>query len=127
MARIKAWTLDKNTAEIQTVLNNNPSFVFFRWLNLADDLGAIGALGVSLSPMRSVAADAAYTPLGAPIWLETQTLNGAFNQLMLAQDVGSAIKGAARVDIYMGTGEAAGQLASAQKYPAKVWVLLPKP
>jgi membrane-bound lytic murein transglycosylase A len=76
--------------------------------------------------MRSVAVDPAFTPLGAPVWLDTRTANGTLQQLMLAQDVGSAIKGAARVDIYMGTGDAAGKLASAQKYASKVWLLWPK-
>jgi membrane-bound lytic murein transglycosylase A len=126
MERIKAWASDKDAWSVQTVLNTNPSFVYFKWLDIPADLGPIGAYTVPLSALRSVAVDTAYTPLGAPIWLDTTTLNGAFQQLMLAQDVGSAIKGVARVDIYMGTGEAAGRLASAQKYPARVWVLWPK-
>lgn len=127
MERIKAWATGKDAATVQTVLNTNPSFVFFKWLDIAAELGPVGAYNVPLSPMRSVAVDTVYTPLGVPLWLDTTTANGAMQQLVLAQDVGSAIKGAARVDIYAGTGEAAGRLASAQKYPSKVWVLWPKP
>ncbi len=126
MERIKAWTVGKDAATVQAVLNTNPSFVFFKWLDIPAELGPVGAYNVPLSPMRSVAVDTAYTPLGVPLWLETTTANGALAQLMLAQDVGSAIKGVARVDIYAGTGEAAGKLASVQKYPSKVWLLWPK-
>ena len=126
MERIQAWATSKDAPTVQAVLNSNPSFVFFRWLDIATELGPVGAYAVPLTPMRSVAVDPAYTPLGVPVWLETTTANGALAQLMLAQDVGSAIKGAARVDIFTGTGDAAGRLASAQKYPSKVWVLWPK-
>jgi membrane-bound lytic murein transglycosylase A len=126
MERIKAWTIGKDAATVQAVLNTNPSFVFFKWLDLPSELGPVGALNVPLTEMRSVAVDPAFTPLGAPVWLDTRTANGTLQQLMLAQDVGSAIKGAARVDIYMGTGDAAGKLASAQKYASKVWLLWPK-
>jgi membrane-bound lytic murein transglycosylase A len=127
MDTIKDWAHLHSDAEVQSVLNTNPSFVFFKWLDVPIQQGAIGALGVPLTPMRSVAVDTTHTPLGAPMWLETTTLHGALAQLMVAQDTGGAIKGAGRVDIYTGTGEAAGQLASAQKASAKVWVLLPKP
>jgi membrane-bound lytic murein transglycosylase A len=126
MERIKSWATGKDNATVQAVLNTNPSFVFFRWLDIPADLGPVGAYNVPLTPMRSVAVDTAFTPLGVPLWLDTTTANGAMQQLMLAQDVGSAIKGVARVDLYAGTGDAAGKLASAQKYPSKVWVLWPK-
>jgi membrane-bound lytic murein transglycosylase A len=51
--------------------------------------------------------------------------SGVFNRLMIAQDVGSAIKGPERGDIYFGSGKAAGQLAGVTKHPGKFIVLLP--
>ena len=51
---------------------------------------------------------------------------GAFNRLMMAQDVGSAIKGPERGDIYFGSGDAAGRLAGVTKHLGKFIVLLPK-
>ena len=139
MERIRTWAAGQaaggNVNAIQSVLNTNPSFVFFRWGEdvSADQatVGPVGALGVPLTALRSVAIDPAHTPLGTPIWLETRigagvSSNLPFSQLMLAQDTGSAIKGAARVDIYFGTGDAAGALAGRQKYPSRVWVLWPK-
>ena len=126
MERIRTWAASQSPAKVQQVLNTNPSFVFFKWSDTPPELGAVGALGVPLTPLRSVAVDPAFTPLGTPIWLDTTTANGALSQLMSAQDTGSAIKGAARVDIYFGTGDAAGALAGRQKYPSRVWVLWPK-
>jgi membrane-bound lytic murein transglycosylase A len=127
MERIKEWAKNQPDKTVQTVLNTNPSFVFFKVVNIPHQQGPIGALGVSLTPMRSVAVDTTYIPLGSIIWLETQTINGTLSQLMLAQDTGGAIKGPSRIDIYTGTGEAAGKLASGQKSTAKVWLLSPKP
>jgi membrane-bound lytic murein transglycosylase A len=45
---------------------------------------------------------------------------------MIAQDVGSAIKGVQRGDIFFGTGEAAGAIAGTTKHAARFYVLLPK-
>jgi membrane-bound lytic murein transglycosylase A len=44
---------------------------------------------------------------------------------MIAQDVGSAIKGPERGDIYFGSGEKAGRLAGTTKHPGSFFVLLP--
>jgi len=49
---------------------------------------------------------------------------GSFHRLMIAQDVGSAIKGPERGDIYFGSGDAAGRLAGVTKHPARFIVLL---
>jgi membrane-bound lytic murein transglycosylase A len=45
---------------------------------------------------------------------------------MIAQDVGSAIRGPQRGDIFFGTGEAAGAIAGMTKHAARFYVLLPK-
>ncbi|MEN9912387.1 MAG: hypothetical protein RI956_831 [Pseudomonadota bacterium] len=127
MERIKKWATNQSDKTVQTVLNTNPSFVFFKVVNIPYQYGAVGALGVSLTPMRSIAVDTTYIPLGSLMWVETETIQGTLSQLMLAQDTGGAIKGPSRIDIYTGTGEAAGKLASGQKSAAKVWLLNPKP
>jgi membrane-bound lytic murein transglycosylase A len=46
-------------------------------------------------------------------------------RLMVAQDTGSAIKGAQRADIFFGTGDAAGRTAGAVKDPGRMVVLMP--
>jgi membrane-bound lytic murein transglycosylase A len=45
---------------------------------------------------------------------------------MIGQDVGSAIKGVQRGDIFFGTGEEAGRIAGTTKEAARFFILLPK-
>ena len=108
----------------------NESFVFFRELKASETTGPIGALEIPLTPGRSLAVDAATHNLGAPIYVTAPTLahatrSGGFHRLMIAQDVGSAIKGPERGDIYFGSGREAGDLAGVTKHPGQFFVLLP--
>lgn len=126
MQGIKDWAR-RNPAKLATLLNTNPSYVFFRELpnNLS---GPLGALGVPLSAERSVAIDPRAIPLGAPVWLATTRPNSPepLNRLMLAQDTGGAIRGNVRADFFWGFGEAAGQLAGTMKQKGRIWVFLPR-
>ncbi len=107
------------------LLNVNPSYVFFRKLpNLASQDGPIGAMGRSITTLRSIAVDPDFTPLGAPVWVEKDGA-GAFRRLMVAQDTGGAIKGAQRADIFFGTGASAGDAAGTVKDGGRMLVLLP--
>lgn len=107
------------------LLTFNPSFVFFKKLpDLPAEKGPIGALGRSITPLRSVAVDPDFTPLGAPVWVEKDGRN-PIRSLMIAQDTGGAIKGAQRADIFYGTGRDAGEAAGAVKDGGRMVVLLP--
>jgi len=107
------------------LLNHNPSYVFFRKLDdLPPEMGPIGAMGRSITPMRSVAIDPDYTPLGAPVWVE-KSGQEPINALMVAQDTGGAIKGPQRADIFFGTGVAAGNAAGTVRDGGRMIVLLP--
>jgi membrane-bound lytic murein transglycosylase A len=121
---IRAW-VRRNPAEGLELLRVNPSYVFFRELRgVPADAGPLGAMNRSITPLRTVAVDPAFTPLGAPVWIEK---GGAepMRRLMIAQDTGAAIKGAQRADIFFGTGDAAGALAGEVKDPGRMVVLLP--
>ena len=123
MKEIIAW-LRANPAEAPAVLNANPSKIFFR--ELKGD-GPIGAMGAAVTPFVSVAADPAFIPLGAPLLVET-TLTGPatpFTRLMVAQDTGGAIKGANRIDLFLGPGPEAAAIAGAQSSPARLILLIP--
>lgn len=122
-AAIRAWVL-AHGAQGRAVLWENESYVFFR--DLADvpaDQGPLGAMNRPITAGRSIAVDPAFVPLGSPVWIEK---DGAapMRRLMVAQDTGSAIKGAQRADIFFGTGENAGSAAGAIKDGGRMVVLL---
>lgn len=121
---IKKWLHDNPEAG-RDLMFHNPSFVFFREVHdLPPQEGPLGAMNRSVTPMRSIAVDPAFVPLGAPVWIE---LDGStpVQRLMIAQDTGSAIKGAQRADLFFGTGDAAGRAAGQLRDPGRMVVLLP--
>jgi membrane-bound lytic murein transglycosylase A len=130
MEGLKSW-LREDPKRGQALMQQNASYVFFRELppDEAGD-GPVGAQGVALTPGRSLAVDAAYHKLGTPVFVsapEVPTPNGKpFRRLMIAQDVGSAIRGKQRGDIYWGSGDKAGAIAGVTKHQARFYVLLPK-
>lgn len=129
MQGIRAWLAIGPPGEVTALLRSNASYVFFRVLEgLRPDQGAPGALGVPLTPMRSIAVDPAWVPLGAPLFIATRDpLDGRpLRRLVLAQDVGGAIKGQGRGDLYWGWGDAAGARAGRMYDHAEVFVLLPR-
>ncbi len=121
---IKNW-VRRNPVDGKELLFHNPSYVFFRKLNnLASAAGPLGAMNRSVTPMRSIAIDPVYVPLGAPVWIEKEG-NNPIRRLMVAQDTGSAIKGPQRADIFFGTGDDAGRAAGRLRDPGRLVVLLP--
>jgi membrane-bound lytic murein transglycosylase A len=121
---IRNW-VERNPEKGRELLYHNPSFVFFRRVDeVPSDKGPLGAMNRSITAGRSIAVDPDFTPLGAPVWIEK---NGAhpLRRLMVAQDTGSAIKGAQRADIYYGSGDAAGRLAGKMKDGGRMVVLMP--
>jgi membrane-bound lytic murein transglycosylase A len=122
--RIKRWVRE-NPGPGAELLRHNPSFIFFREVSeVPPDRGPLGAMNRSVTPLRTVAVDPDFVPLGAPVWIE-KAGRDPMNRLMVAQDTGSAIKGPQRADIFFGTGAAAGERAGRVRDPGRVLVLLP--
>ncbi|WP_425514711.1 murein transglycosylase A [Aquisediminimonas sediminicola] len=119
MQGIVAW-LRAHPEEGRAIMNENRSFVFFREVTGA---GPLGALGVQVVGRASVAADPAFIPLGAPLWLwlDRQEASG----LWVAQDTGGAIKGPNRVDTFWGAGIEAEQIAGGMSGRGQAQLLLP--
>jgi membrane-bound lytic murein transglycosylase A len=126
---IRRW-LAENPGSADDVMRTNPSLVFFRQLPpLANpDLGPPGALGVALTPLRSIAVDRQHIPLGSLVYLQTThpVTGQPMNRLMVAQDTGGAIRGVKRADVFWGFGPQAGHDAGLMKAPARMWVLQPR-
>lgn len=126
MQGIKAWAR-QNPEKLREVLDHNPRYIFFRELP-AGLSGPLGALGVPLTARRSIAVDPRHVPLGAPVFLSTTwpLSSRPLNQLVMAQDTGSAIRGAVRADYFWGYGEDAGREAGRMKQALRMWLLLPR-
>ncbi len=130
MGALKRW-LKADPERAKLVLWQNASYVFFRELKDTEAKGPLGAMNAQLTPGRSLAVDTSHHALGLPIYVNGEGMThvdkaGTFNRLMIAQDVGSAIKGPERGDIYFGSGDAAGRLAGVTKHAGRFIVLLPK-
>ena len=126
--QIRQW-IRRNPERLREVLDSNPSYVFFREERIDDPSeGPKGALGVPLTPERSIAIDPRHIPLGAPVFVDTTRPYSSvpLQKLMLAQDTGGAIRGAVRADYFWGFGPQAGEMAGKMKQKLKVWLLLPK-
>jgi membrane-bound lytic murein transglycosylase A len=124
MQAIRDW-LRANPEDGRAYMERNARYIFFHEI---EGDGPIGAEGVALTPGRSLAVDTDLLPLGAPLWLDT-TWPGSdkpLRRLVVAQDTGSAIKGAVRGDLFWGAGEAALAYAGGMKQPGSYYLLLPK-
>ncbi len=132
MQGIKGWALT-HPERLNELLASNPSEVFFREEAIVDpSRGPKGALGVPLTPRRSIAVDARIVPLGSPVFLATtlpQT-DTPLRRLVMAQDTGGAIAaapdGAVRADYFWGFGAEAGAQAGRMKQNGRMWVLVPR-
>jgi membrane-bound lytic murein transglycosylase A len=127
MPSLKQWLYD-HPADMWQVMWENPSYVFFR-----ETVGdAIGSQKVPLTPMRSLAVDANYVPLGMPVFIDTmlpQTPSSPIaieRRLYIAQDTGGAIKGPVRGDIFFGSGQTAEELAGRMKSGGAFTFLVPR-
>ena len=114
------------------LMRRNASYIFFRFddaLPLA--AGPVGAAGVSLTALRSLAVDRQIWSYGLPIYLDADLpwqgeAPTRLQRLMVAQDTGSAIVGPGRADIFFGTGPAAAAAAGAIRHSGTLFVLWPK-
>ncbi len=123
----------QNPQELMTYLYRNESFVFFR-----ETAGrpATGSIGVPVTPDRSIATDKSLMPPGGLALISTTLPFFSHNskvpqyrtvsRYVLDQDTGGAIKGAGRVDIFMGTGQKAQDRSGLVKSQGKLYYLLLK-
>jgi len=134
MQAIRSW-VHAHPSEARALLDENPSYVFFRELpkppagslDAAID-GPLGSLGVPLLAERTIAVDARHVPLGAPVYLATTrpSSSAPLQRLTMAQDTGGAIRGPVRADFFWGFGTQAGREAGRMRQDGRMWLLWPK-
>ncbi len=132
MQKIRAY-LKEHPEEVDSILNHNPSYVFFK---LEED-GPLGYLEVVLTPGRSIALDRRIFAPAALAYIETQMplvdQNGDihtwidFSGFTLNQDTGGAIRGPGRVDIFWGSGTYARITAGHMQHDGALYFLVLKP
>ena len=127
--RIRAWLAENRGPRAQALIQLDPRYVFFRLE--ADDGGEpAGAAGLRLIPGRALAVDPAAHSMGEVLWLDASApaLAGAFptyRRLAMALDTGGAIKGGARIDLYLGRGSSAGVEAGRVRHVLTLYRLRP--
>lgn len=113
-----------NPERVREILNENPSYVFFKY----GGRGPTGAMGHTVDDWLSLATDRGYIPLGAVVAYGVNVPDEAAGSVPLrgigfAQDVGGAIR-RNRIDIFCGGGERANYVASHLDAHGPAWVLL---
>jgi membrane-bound lytic murein transglycosylase A len=107
--------------EVDMYVNENPRFVFFR----SETGEPRGSLNESVTPFRTIATDKSIYPRAmfafAAVDLDTPV------GFALDQDTGGAIRAAGRCDVYMGGGDAAGELAGKTFREGRLYYLFIKP
>jgi membrane-bound lytic murein transglycosylase A len=122
---IRAW-LAAHPDRAQAVMETDKSYIFFEERPMGDvALGSTGTLGAALTPQASLAVDARLHALGAPFYVAADGPD-PLHGLLVAQDTGGAIRGAARGDIFFGFGAEAERRAGMMKAPGRLYLLLPK-
>ena len=118
----------KNPQLVDSILFQNPSYVFFRPVTTKPR----GAGHVSLTPNYSIAIDRKVLPLGScllatvPILDDNRNFSHHEFRILISQDIGGAIKGEGHIDLYQGIGARAEINASNLHHYGNLWLLLPK-
>jgi membrane-bound lytic murein transglycosylase A len=120
MQAIKDW-IRANPDQGRALMRENLSYIFFKEVT---GPGPLGALNVPVTPRASVAADANFVPLGAPVFLKMDRAEAS--GIWIAQDTGGAIKRPNRFDTFWGAGPEAVAIAGGMSASGEALVLIPK-
>ena len=128
--RLSCW-LRANPEAGQEIMWRNDSYIFFDELGAADLTDVQGVDGIVLTAGRSMAVDTEFHAIGLPLFVNISGPSPddgstGIRRLMVAQDVGSAIRGPERGDIFYGTGDEAGRRAGRLRHSGSMIALLPR-
>ncbi|MBV9138464.1 MAG: MltA domain-containing protein [Hyphomicrobiales bacterium] len=128
---LTGW-LRAHSEKAKSLMHRNRSYVFFALEDaLRPEDGPIGGAGIPLTAGRSLAIDRDVWSYGLPFWVDVARAasdggRDRWERLMVAQDTGTAIVGAGRIDLFIGSGAAAGAVAGRQRHHGRLFVLLPR-
>jgi membrane-bound lytic murein transglycosylase A len=118
------------------LISQNPRYTFFSLRPLENEEEPPGSIGRPLTAGRSIAIDPKYTPLGFAAYVSLPMIQAGKNggwlgkypasRFVHCQDTGGAIKGPARIDLYMGHGDQAKATAHNVWEKGDFYVILKK-
>lgn len=121
---IRNWA-DNNPDRVKSFLERNERYVFFTQITG----NPRGSLNLEVTGGRTLATDKSLFPRGALVFVKTHTPGAEltdgprFEQFMLDQDTGGAIRTAGRADIYVGVGDAAEAASGRMKAEGQLYYL----
>ena len=128
MQAILVW-MRNNKSAASELMQKNKRFIFFKERNNLDP--PEGSSGTSVTPMHSAAVDNIFIPYHLPLWIQVDHFyndrqDKKLTNIFISQDSGSAIKGLTRMDLFLGKGKKAEEIAGKLNSKGKIWTLIPK-
>lgn len=128
---IRNW-MNRYPFQARQLMAQNEDYVFFESLPTSSlSTGSPGAMGIGVTPYRSLRASARYIPFGAPVWVETPMPlprggRAPWRHLAFMQDVNSGAS-LGHVAMFTGWGGDADHVATKLDDRGRLFVLLPRP
>ena len=128
MQAILVWMRNNKLAALE-LMQKNKRFIFFKERNNLEP--PKGSSGTSVTAMHSAAVDNNFIPYHLPLWIQVDDFyndrpDKRLTNIFISQDTGSAIKGLTRMDLFLGKGINAEEIAGRLSSNGKIWTLVPK-
>ena len=128
MQAILVWMRNNKLAALE-LMQKNKRFIFFKERNNLEP--PKGSSGTSVTAMHSAAVDNNFIPYHLPLWIQVDDFyndrpDKRLTNIVISQDTGSAIKGLTRMDLFLGKGINAEEIAGRLSSNGKIWTLVPK-
>lgn len=125
LQRIRSYLRSVDALEQKRLMDLNPSYIFFD----KSKEPSLTAFGVSAQSGRSIATDRRYFAKGALAFLyypsvEAYTEGGG--RFVLDHDIGGAIRGPGRVDLFWGEGNQAEEVSGRMRGEGQLFYFIPK-
>ena len=128
MQAILVWMRNNKLAALE-LMQKNKRFIFFKERNNLEP--PKGSSGTNVTAMHSAAVDNNFIPYHLPLWIQVDDFyndrpDKRLTNIFISQDTGSAIKGLTRMDLFLGKGIKAEEIAGRLSSKGKIWTLVPK-